>query len=177
LRRSRRHPPEPAPTTNKTLPAGNPEPARGFLRHDEEYPNSRENRMTNTAVLDAEAAFFMALLAADRAALDTVLAHDFLLVGVGDGQIVARAVLLDLVGSRDLEFLEIDWNRRDVLLRNRPAVAVAIGHTRMTMRFQGTTTTVHSRYVHTYVNDGDQWQLLTAQGTPTAGGSVLSPES
>lgn len=84
-------------------------------------------------------------------------------------------MLLDLVGSRDLEFLEIVWNRGDVLLRSRPAVAVAVGHTRMTMRFQGTTDTVHSRYVHTYVNDGDHWQLLTAQGTPTPDGPVPSP--
>jgi Domain of unknown function (DUF4440) len=131
--------------------------------------------MTDTAVRNANADFFTALLDADRAALDRVLAHDFLLVGVADGQIVPRAVLLDLVGSRDLEFLEIVWNRGDVLLRSRPAVAVAVGHTRMTMRFQGTTATVHSRYVHTYVNDGGHWQLLTAQGTPTPDGPVPSP--
>jgi hypothetical protein len=44
--------------------------------------------MTDNTVLNADATFFKALLAADRAALDAVLAPDFVLVGVADGQIV-----------------------------------------------------------------------------------------
>jgi hypothetical protein len=126
--------------------------------------------MTDNTVLNADATFFKALLAADRAALDAVLAPDFVLVGVADGQIVPRAALLDLVGSRDLEFLDIVWDRGDTVLRSRPGMAVVVGHTQMRMRFQNTTTTVHSRYIHVYVNGGGQWRLLTAQGTPTADG-------
>ena len=125
--------------------------------------------MTDTAVLAADTAFFQALLAADRAALEAVLAHDFLLVGVADGRIVPRPVLLDLVGSRELEFVEITRNPDDVTLRSRPGLAVVIGHTRMTMRYQGTEVTAESRYIHAYVAEGDRWQLLTAQGTPAAG--------
>jgi ketosteroid isomerase-like protein len=122
--------------------------------------------MTDTAVPDTETAFFEALLAADRAALDTVLAHDFLLVDVMAGQIVPRAALLDLVGSRELEFLEITRNPDEVSLRDRGGLAVVIGSTRMTMSHQGTEITTNSRYTHVYVVQGDQWQLLSAQGTP-----------
>jgi hypothetical protein len=92
--------------------------------------------MTDNTVLNADATFFKALLAADRAALDAVLAPDFVLVGVADGQIVPRAALLDLVGSRDLEFLDIVWDRGDTVLRSRPGMAVVVGHTQMRMRFQ-----------------------------------------
>jgi hypothetical protein len=121
--------------------------------------------MSDEAVLAAEDAFFTALLAADRAGLDTVLAPDFALVDVLAGQVVPRAVLLDLVGSAELVFVDIARDSAQASVRHRAGVAVVVGRTRMTMRAQGDELTVHSRYTHVYVADQQQWRLLAAQGT------------
>jgi len=138
-------------------------------------------------VLGVERAFFDALVAADPVALDAVLAPDFVLVGVDGGQVVPRAALLDLVGSRTLEFAGVAWDPAAVTVRERPGVAVTVGDTTMTMRFQGAESTVPSRYTHVYVavalgggaghGDGEgagdgagggRWRLLSAQGTRRA---------
>jgi ketosteroid isomerase-like protein len=125
--------------------------------------------MPSAPVLEAESSFFEALLAADMAALDAVLAPDFLLVDVMAGQVVPRAALIELVGSKELEFLEIARSRDDVVVRERPGLSVVVGRTRMTMRFQqGAQLTAHSRYTHVYVDGGDGWRMLSAQGTQEA---------
>jgi hypothetical protein len=121
-------------------------------------------------VLAAEEAFFTALLAADRASLDTVLAPDFALVDVLAGQEVPRAALLDLVGSRELEFVDIVHDAAQASVRHRPGLAVVVGRTRMTVRAQGNEFTVRSRYTHVYVADRKQWRLLAAQGTRETNG-------
>jgi hypothetical protein len=116
-------------------------------------------------VLDAEERFFGALLAADSAALDRVLAPDFALVDVLSGQVVPRHLLLDLVGTHELAFLDIAWDTNAVGVRYRPGVAVVVGRTRMTMRANGNQLIVSSRYTHVYVADQERWQLIAAQGT------------
>jgi len=92
--------------------------------------------MTDKHVLDADAAFFAALLAADSTALDGLLAADFLLVDVLAGQVVARDMFLDLVGSRRLEFVEVLTDPGQASVRERPGLGVVLGRTRMTMRFE-----------------------------------------
>ena len=116
-------------------------------------------------VLAAEDAFFAALLAADRSALDELLTEDFALVDVLAGQVVPRVALLDLVGSGELVFLRIDRPADDIAIRYRPGVAVVVGRTVMTMRVPGTEVTAHSRYTHVYVLEDGRWRLLAAQGT------------
>ena len=126
--------------------------------------------MTDTGALAAESAFFRALLDADRAALDAVLAEDFVLIGVLDGQLVPGEALLQLVGSRELRFLDIARHPDDISVRERPDVAVVVGRTRMTMGYQDVELTASSRYAHVYVKDGARWLLLNAQGTPEVTG-------
>lgn len=118
-----------------------------------------------TAVLDAEAAFFAALQAADAAELDALLADDFVLVDVMGGQAIPRDVLIGLIAARELEFLEIYRDLADVSVRHRTDVAVVVGRTRLTGRFQGTVFTAASRYTHVYVAADGRWQLMSAQGT------------
>jgi hypothetical protein len=48
-------------------------------------------------VLAADSAFFTALVEGDGQALDRVLAEQFVLVGVNDGAVVPREVLVPLV--------------------------------------------------------------------------------
>ena len=124
--------------------------------------------MTEAGVLAAEDAFFAALLAADRPALDRLLAEDFLLVDVLAGQAVTRAALLDLVGSGGLVFAQIQRPGGEVSVRHRPGLAVVVGRTRMTMRVPGAELTTDSRYTHVYVLDGGRWRLLAAQSTKQA---------
>jgi hypothetical protein len=125
--------------------------------------------MTDKHVLDADAAFFAALLAADSTALDGLLAADFLLVDVLAGQVVARDMFLDLVGSRRLEFVEVLTDPGQASVRERPGLGVVLGRTRMTMRFDGAEVVADSRYIHVFVADGGAWRLLAAQGTPDTG--------
>jgi ketosteroid isomerase-like protein len=119
----------------------------------------------NHTVYEAEDTFFGALLGADRASLDGLLTDDFVLVDVMRGTTVPRDALLDLVGSGDLAFVKIE-RVDDVSVRTRPDLAVVVGRTRMTMRFQGSPEfTAPSRYTHVYVTDAGNWRLLSAQGT------------
>ena len=107
---------------------------------DAEVPDAEvpDAEVPDADVFAAEDAFFGALLAADRAGLDRVLADDFQLIDVLAGQVVPRAALLDLVGSGELEFVRIDRPAGEVTVRHRPGLAVVVGHTRMTMRVPGT---------------------------------------
>jgi ketosteroid isomerase-like protein len=129
--------------------------------------------MTDEPVLAAERAFFAALLAGEAAVLDGLLADDFVIVDVMAGQAVSRQDFLGAIASGDsaqrLEFVEVVRNEAETLVRHRPGVAVVLGRTRMTMRFQGQELTVPSRYTHVWSSeDGDRWRLFAAQGTPEA---------
>jgi ketosteroid isomerase-like protein len=121
--------------------------------------------MTDAPVLAAERAFFAALLAGDEAVLDGLLADDFVIVDVMAGQAVPRQDFLGVIASGDLEFVEVTRNEAETLVRHRPGVAVVLGRTRMTMRFQGAELTVPSRYTHVWAEESDRWRLFAAQGT------------
>lgn len=124
--------------------------------------------MTDEPVLVAERAFFAALLAGDAAVLDGLLADDFVIVDVMAGQAVPRQDFLAVIASGDLEFVEVVRNEADALVRHRPGVAVVLGRTRMTMRFQGEEGAVPSRYTHVWSEDRGRWRLFAAQGTREA---------
>jgi hypothetical protein len=79
--------------------------------------------------------------------------------------LVPRHLLLDLVGTRELEFLDIARDTGAASVRHRPGVAVVVGRTRMTMRTKDGQFTVYSRYTHVYVADQEHWLLIAAHGT------------
>jgi ketosteroid isomerase-like protein len=117
-------------------------------------------------VLAAEDMFFQALLTSDGVRLDAVVTPDFLLIDVLSGSEIARAVLVDLVGSGQLKFDTVE--RLDARVRLFGEAAVVTGQTRMRGRFGDQTFAAHSRYTHVYVRRGGAWQLASAQGTPIA---------
>jgi ketosteroid isomerase-like protein len=117
-------------------------------------------------VLAAEDMFFQALLTSDGVRLDAVVTPDFLLIDVLSGSEIARAVLVDLVGSGQLKFDAVE--RLDARVRLFGEAAVVTGQTRMRGRFGDQTFAAHSRYTHVYVRRGGAWQLASAQGTPIA---------
>jgi len=116
-------------------------------------------------VLASEEAFFAGLLAGDATALEQVLAEDFILVEVLNGDVVPRAGLLEALRAGDLVFMSVARDETEVLIRHRPGVAVVVGHTHMAMRYLGVQAVTGSRYTHVYVYEDQCWRLLTAQGT------------
>ena len=74
------------------------------------------------AVLASEDRFFQALLRGDGAALQAVLAPDFLLIDVMTGSEIPGTVLQDLVGSGQLRFESVE--RVDARVRLYGSAAV-----------------------------------------------------
>ncbi|WP_433243341.1 YybH family protein [Streptosporangium sp. CA-135522] len=124
-------------------------------------------------LLDHDRRFFDALMAADVAGLDSLLADDFVLVAVNDGAIATRADLLDLVSSGTLRFPAVESFPDEAVVRRIGDVGVVVGRTGMSFTgADGTAFTSGSRYTHVFAADsGTGWRLLSAQGTEIKPGS------
>jgi ketosteroid isomerase-like protein len=118
--------------------------------------------------LEKDRQFFSALLQASVEALDRLLADDFLLIDVMGGSEIAKAPLLEVIGSGQLRFDAIE--PADCRVRMYQTTAVITGRTRMRGRFGSEPFTASSRYTHVYVAQQGQWRLVAAQGTQ------ISPE-
>jgi hypothetical protein len=114
----------------------------------------------------AEQQFFTALIEADVASLDRVLADDFLLIDVLTGSEVSKSALLDVVNGGQLKFQRIDCVEHRV--RMYTTSAVITGRSEMSGRFADQTFQTQSRYTHVFVAFGDHWRLVSAQGTQIA---------
>jgi ketosteroid isomerase-like protein len=114
----------------------------------------------------AERRFFAGLLDANVAALDQVLADDFILIDVMSGSEVPKSVLLDLIGSGQLKFAAIELVESRVRLYGE--AAVINGRTQMSGRFAGEPFSASSRYTHVYIKQQGDWRLVAAQGTQIA---------
>lgn len=110
-----------------------------------------------------EQEFFTALIKADVASLRRVLADDFLLIDVMTGSEVPKAALLEVVGGGQLRFERID--RGEHRVRLYATTAVITGRTEMQGRFGDQTFHTRSRYTHVFVYEGEQWRMVSAQGT------------
>ena len=120
-------------------------------------------------VLAVNRAFFTALVEGDGQALDGILADQFVPVGVNDGAVVPRDVLVVLVGRGQLRFNAIEADGSAVLLRRYGSTAIVVGRTEMRGSFAGTPLRVTSRYTHVFVEDQGRWRLASSQGTPIVG--------
>jgi len=113
-----------------------------------------------------ERRFFAGLLDANVAALDQVLADDFILIDVMSGSEVPKSVLLGLIGSGQLKFAAVELV--ESRLRLYGEAAVIQGRTRMSGTFAGEPFSASSRYTHVYVRQQCSWQMVAAQGTQIA---------
>ena len=113
--------------------------------------------------------FFGALLSADMAALEAVLADDFVIVDVMSGRVTGREEFLAAIGSGMLRFAEVTRFPAEQSVRCRDAAGVVVGRTRMVMHFGPDRVTANSRYARVFVNDDGSWRLMSAQGTPITG--------
>jgi len=117
-----------------------------------------------TDPLDIDHSFFAALKAADLPAIDRLLADDFILVDVMSGAENMKAAFLGMVASRLVKFDAIEPSENRVLLYG--ATAIVTGRTEMKGRVGDAPFAASSRYTHVYVLSGQEWRMVTAQGTP-----------
>ncbi|MFI7423647.1 YybH family protein [Nonomuraea sp. NPDC049684] len=120
-----------------------------------------------TTLVELDQSFFDALVADDHDRLRDLLADDFVLVGVEDGAVAGKDVLLDLVTSGSLQFPKIDSFPDEAIVRVIGDVGIVVGRTGMNFTNpDGSTFSAGSRYTHVYAvgHDGN-WRLVSAQGT------------
>src|SRR5437763_785641 len=117
-------------------------------------------------VFDTDDRFFAALLAADAAALDALLVDEFVIVDVLSGSVADKPGLVPAVESGALVFEAIERDAADRELRRHRDTAIVIGRTRMSGRFEDQPWSASSRYIHVFVDDGGDWRMASAQGTP-----------
>lgn len=115
----------------------------------------------------ADDRFFAALLAADGAELESLLAADFLLVDVVGGGVVERSAFVATVDSGLLDLNSIRVLERRT--RRHGDTAIVVGRTQMAGSFEGAPFEAASRYTHVLVRGPEQqWLLVNAQGTRIA---------
>jgi ketosteroid isomerase-like protein len=115
-------------------------------------------------VRDAERDFEHALVAAETALLEKVLADDFVLADLS-GALVTKEELLGKLSSGELKFEAIHPN--DISVRMYENAAVVIGWTEMSASYKGAKFTGKSRFTHIYVKQLGRWRMVAAQGTPS----------
>jgi ketosteroid isomerase-like protein len=117
-------------------------------------------------VRSTDAAFFKALLDQDVEALDRLLGDDFLIVQVGTGSVHPRAEFLAAVENGLVVFTAIEVDTSETVIRQYGTAAIVLGRSRMTMAGpEGSTVELASRYSHVFAAEGDEWRLVSAQGT------------
>ena len=96
--------------------------------------------------------------------MNQLLSDDFLLIDVMTGSEVPKAALLEVIEARQLRFDEI--NRVDYRVRLYGNTAVITGSTKMRGNFGEDAFQASSRYTHVFVEQGESWRMVSAQGTP-----------
>ncbi|SBT38801.1 nuclear transport factor 2 family protein [Micromonospora auratinigra] len=120
------------------------------------------------ALIDADGAYFDALVASDSGALERLLSDDFIIVDVLAGELVPREVFLALISDGSLRFERISREPDSLVVRIHGDVGVVVGSTQLVMSFQGHRRQVASRYTHVFADGGSGLRLVAAQGTPRA---------
>src|SRR5215467_8148144 len=113
-------------------------------------------------LLAVERRFDVALLSADVAALDEILAERFFLNDFMGG-VVVRSELLRYLDAGKLKFIGIDPHHLSA--QHHGHTGLVTGWTEMKAELQGTGSEVKSRFLHVYVKDAGIWRMIAAQGT------------
>ncbi|MFI6978295.1 nuclear transport factor 2 family protein [Embleya sp. NPDC050154] len=152
------------PTSRRSVLERLPSPTR---RTETTSMTTTANPADRAALIECDQDFFRALVAADGARLDEPTTDDFILVGVGDGVSVTKAVLLEAVVSGAVRFPAVRSFPDEAVVRRIGDVGVIVGRTSMDFtRTDGSSFTAASRYTHVFsVRHTGGWRLLSAQGT------------
>lgn len=113
-------------------------------------------------LLAVERRFDAALLSADVATLEGILAERFFLNDFMGG-VVVRSELLKYLGEGKLKFHGIVPH--EMTAQHYGETGLVTGWTEMKAELQETMSEVKSRFLHVYVRDGGGWRMVAAQGT------------
>jgi hypothetical protein len=113
-------------------------------------------------LLAAERRYDAALLAADVAALEVILAERFYLNDFMGGVIV-RSELLKYLGSGALKVHQVVPH--DLSVQVHGNAGTVTGWSDMKAELQGAVNEVRSRFLHVYVRSGQTWRMVAGQGT------------
>lgn len=123
------------------------------------------------ALLNRDEEFFAALVAADVAQLEGILAADFLIVDISSGSVFTRDEMLDAVRTGAVRFPAVESFPDEASVRRVGPVGIVVGRTAMNFQnADGSAFVAGSRYTHTYALQDGAWRLLSAQGTTIAAG-------
>ena len=113
-------------------------------------------------LLAVERRYDAALLAADVAALEGILAERFFLNDFLGG-VVPRSELLKYLGEGKLKFHSLVTH--DLSAQHYGETGLVTGWTEMKAELQEEVSEVTSRFLHVYVKDAGGWRMIAAQGT------------
>ena len=126
-------------------------------------PQTREVRDSQIEeLLAVERRYDAALLSADIATLEGMLAEQFFLNDFMGG-VVLRSELLRYLGTGELKFHSIEPH--DLSAQHHGDTGLVTGWTEMKAELQETGSEVKSRFLHVYVKEAGTWRLHAAQGT------------
>jgi ketosteroid isomerase-like protein len=117
------------------------------------------------ALLAADRTFFDTLVSGDSAAVQALLAENFVIVSVQDGSANTGA---DLSAAIDggLVFPAVTDYPDEAVVRVAGEIGIVVGRTAMSFTGpDGEPFEAGSRYTHVYVRAEGGWRLLSAQGT------------
>lgn len=113
-------------------------------------------------LLAVERRFDLALLSADVAALEDILAERFFLNDFLGG-VVARRELLKYLSEGKLKFQRIEPH--DLSVERYGDTGLITGWTDMKAELEEAQSAVKSRFLHLYIRQAGSWRMAAAQGT------------
>jgi len=113
-------------------------------------------------LLAVERRFDLALLSADLAALEGILAEGFFLNDFMGG-VVVRAELLNYLGEGKLKFQRLEPHELSVECYGDSGLVT--GWTDMKVELQEAASELKSRFLHLFTRNGGSWKMAAAQGT------------
>ncbi|HYE72518.1 MAG TPA: nuclear transport factor 2 family protein [Blastocatellia bacterium] len=104
-----------------------------------------------------------AIVRKDMAALDRIIADDFMLIDDA-GRITHKKELLERIKSPDLVIKPFETE--DVVVRIYGDTAILTGHFTQQCEYKGQSFTVRSRYTDVYVRRQGKWKAVSAHSSP-----------
>ena len=127
----------------------------------EQGPN-RNNDETEKAIRELETRRFQAMIEADTAALDTILAEDLTYTHTS-GWVDTKEQFIGWLESGELNYQSISTD--SVTVRVYAAATVVTGQAAVKIKVNGQAKNLHIRFIDVYVKRNAHWQMVAWQST------------
>jgi len=97
----------------------------------------------------------------DRAAVDSILAHDWSVIDMTGHVLTKEQVMKEFGGDRRIESGSID----DLKVRELGEIAVVTGRSQLTGSYRGNRASVVQRFTDVFAKRDGRWQAVASQGT------------